>query len=182
MNFKNFPFYYIASPFLPTFPCWTFLNLTRFRKSLIRSTILMVFRWEQRTTLEKSKALQNFYSDFWSDNWCGQTLCLKMNATFYLGRRKYMFFVYHLTCRPDCLNRPWCHFSTSPRSVLCRHEEKTNVLLEMWPHGADEFKKLEWKLPQNIAKWADLAKPKLFKNPPKIQFWSDFKLPKVKKY
>ena len=97
-------------------------------------------------------------------------------------KKRCMFFVYHLTYRPDCPNRPQCHFSTIPRSVLENCVEKTNFLLEMWPHGADEFKKSEWKLPQNIAKWADLAKPKIFKNPPKIQFWSDCKMPIVKNY
>ena len=50
----------------------------------------MVLRSEQNTSLHKSKGLQDLYSDFQSDNWCGQTLCDKMDGTLFLGRRKYL--------------------------------------------------------------------------------------------
>ena len=62
---------------------------TLFRKSLTIPTVLMVLRSEQRSSLGKSKGLQAVSSDFWSDHWCGQTLSRKMDATFYVGRRKY---------------------------------------------------------------------------------------------
>ena len=77
----------------------------------------------------------------------------------------------------------WPQFPNSPyESGEFENCGQTNFLLEMWPHEADEFKKSEWTLPQNSPKWADLAKPKIFKNPPKIQFWSDCKMPIVKNY
>ena len=69
----------------------TFLNSTVLRKSFTTPSILMVLRSEQYTSLHKSKGLQAVSSDFQSDNWCGQTLCDKMDGTLFLGRRKYKF-------------------------------------------------------------------------------------------
>ena len=48
--------------------------------------------------------------------------------------------------------------------MLCRHAQQTTFLLEMWRHRADEFKKLEWKLPQNSPKWATLVLKQQNKN------------------
>jgi len=54
----------------------------------------MVLRSEQRTrrtALDKSKGLQALYSDFLSGHRSGQTLCLKMDGTLFLGQRKNIF-------------------------------------------------------------------------------------------